>query len=176
MKYSDEKLVAQYLQGNKQAFSFLIIKYNKLLFNYIYRSLQNREISEDLVQETFIRVIKNITRFHEDKLFRPWIYTIATNLVRNELRNKKRRKEVFHSSTVISTAQNQIEKMVIKEDLEKLHHCLQLLSSNNREIFLLRFYDKLSFEEIAEIVNCKTTTARTRMFYALKKLRQFLDK
>jgi RNA polymerase sigma-70 factor (ECF subfamily) len=86
----DSGVVARYLEGERTAFAELVERYQTRLLNFIYRTTGDRERAEDLVQETFIRVYRHLHRFDQSKKFSTWIYTIASNLAKNELRNRSR--------------------------------------------------------------------------------------
>src|SRR5467141_3574187 len=86
----DGRLVLEHLSGDPQAFGTLVDRYQIRLINFINRSLGDRERAEDLVQEVFIRVYRHLHRFDQTKKFSTWIYTIASNLTKNELRNRRR--------------------------------------------------------------------------------------
>jgi RNA polymerase sigma-70 factor (ECF subfamily) len=86
----DSRVVAAYLAGRDRAFDELVDRYQKRLLNFIYRTIGDRERAEDLVQEVFIRVHRHLQRFDQSKKFSTWIYTIASNLAKNELRNRSR--------------------------------------------------------------------------------------
>lgn len=173
----DEMLLAFYIEGNQDAFDVLVMRYQSKLFAYLYRVTGNYEIAEDLVQETFIRVVDNIWKFDLDRTFSSWIYTIATNLARNEMRKKKRKVQEYTSDHIFSaiSIKQPIDDAVYKETEEKFHKCLKDMNMRQRMVFVLRFHEKLSYEEIGNILGCKANTARTRMFYALEKLRDVLE-
>jgi RNA polymerase sigma-70 factor (ECF subfamily) len=88
---SDSEVVSAYLAGDRRAFDVLVDRYQRRLLNFVYRTIGDRERAEDLVQEVFIRVHRHLHRFDQSKKFSTWIYTIASNLAKNELRNRSRR-------------------------------------------------------------------------------------
>ncbi len=90
MELDDAALVAEYLEGRRHAFHVLAERYQSRLLNFIYRTIGDRDRAEDLVQETFVRVYRHLHRFDPTKKFSTWIYTIASNLAKNELRNRSR--------------------------------------------------------------------------------------
>ena len=91
----DSELVTAYLNGGERAFDILVERYQTRLLNFIYRTVGDRERAEDLVQEVFVRVYRHLGRFDRSKKFSTWIYTIASNLAKNELRNRSRNPLVF---------------------------------------------------------------------------------
>src|SRR5690348_10816900 len=93
--FDDGSLVAEYLAGQPRAFDAIVDRYQARLLNFIYRTVGDRERAEDLVQEVFIRVHRHLARFDRAKKFSTWIYTIASNLAKNELRNRSRNPLIF---------------------------------------------------------------------------------
>ena len=83
-------LIAAHLAGDERAFTRLVTRYQPRLVNFVTRMIQDRERAEDLVQEAFLRVYRHLNRFDPSRKFSTWVYTIASNLARNELRNRKR--------------------------------------------------------------------------------------
>ena len=176
--YSDEMLLASYLLGNEQAFANLVTRYEQLLFHYTYQMLGDYETARDIVQETFVRVITHAWRFSPEKIFRPWIYTITSNLLKNELRKKKRKIAEYlmeNNRLPIETKKTPVDKLIAKETEEELHYFIDCLPNLQKMVFILRFYQKMPYEQISVIVGCKTATARSRMFYCIEKLKKFLE-
>lgn len=170
-------LLASYIEGNKEAFTQIVERYGEMLFLYLYRLVRNRHTSEDLLQETFIRVVQNLWRFSPERSFRAWIYSIATNLAYNELRKKKRKMQECHLedwTAASASEENRLESLDRKETGEEISRCLNSLDEDHRVVFILRICENLSYEEIGIIVGCKPATARTRVFYTVEKIRKML--
>jgi RNA polymerase sigma-70 factor (ECF subfamily) len=127
------------------------------------------------LQETFVRVVTHSWRFCADYAFCTWLYKIATNLAANELRKKKRRmRETFVEEypPLPAPGDDPSEVMSRAETAALLTRCLGQLDDAHRTVFLLRVSEGMPYEEIARILDCPVATARTRMFYAITKLRQ----
>jgi RNA polymerase sigma-70 factor, ECF subfamily len=174
-KLDDGALVSAYLQGQTRAFDVLVDRYQNRLLNFIYRTVGDRERSEDLVQEAFIRVHRHMARFDGAKKFSTWIYTIASNLAKNELRNRSRNPLVLFQT--MTQGWDDEERPLEFEDtsmqpdeLFKKRHVQELveatvakLPEHHREVFVLRELEGRSYEEIAEITHCNLGTVKSRL-------------
>ncbi len=172
----DGDVVAAFLGGEERAFQELVSRYQTRLLNFIYRTISDREKAEDLVQEVFIRVYRHIGRFDRSKKFSTWIYTIASNLAKNELRNRSRNPLVLFQS-IKKTAPGEEERPLQFEDsanrpddLYRKRHLRELveesvakLPAHHREVFVLRELEGKSYEEIAEITKTNLGTVKSRL-------------
>mgnify|MGYP002789292155 CR=1 FL=1 len=171
----DGALVAEYLAGQTRAFDALVDRYQNRLLNFIYRTVGDRERSEDLVQEAFIRVHRHIARFDRSKKFSTWIYTIASNLAKNELRNRSRSPLVLFQ-TITQGWEDEERPLEFEDssmrpdDLYRKRHVRALveqtvaqLPEHHREVFVLRELEGRSYEEIAEITHCNLGTVKSRL-------------
>ena len=171
----DSAVVAQFLGGEERAFQELVDRYQTRLLNFVYRTIGDREKAEDLVQEVFIRVYRHIGRFDRSKKFSTWIYTIASNLAKNELRNRSRNPLVLFQ-TIRKNWQDddrplQFEDTTARpDDLFRKRHLRELveesvakLPAHHREVFVLRELEGKSYEEIAEITDCNLGTVKSRL-------------
>lgn len=176
LRHADDTTVVQaFLLGEERAFQELVERYQTRLLNFIYRSIGDRERAEDLVQEVFIRVYRHIHRFDTSKKFSTWIYTIASNLAKNELRNRSRNPLVLFQT--ITNNRTEDERPLQFEDHsgrpDDLYHKRHLkslveqtvaqLPEHHREVFVLREIEGKSYEEIAEITNCNLGTVKSRL-------------
>ncbi|BBM84941.1 RNA polymerase sigma factor [Candidatus Uabimicrobium amorphum] len=173
-KCSDERLVAYYLSGNKVAFSLIVSRYQKSLYGYLYRFVYDRHIAEDLVQETFVKVLVSLPRFNDQRRFRPWLFKIATNLALNKVRRRKKYRYDLNACEV-SDVKTPLGNLLEKEKMEHVEQAICKLSAKHRVVFLLRVQQQFSYKEISLVVKCNEQTARSRMFYAVEKLREFLE-
>ena len=173
-KCSDERLVASYLSGNKAAFSIIVLRYQSLLYGYLYRFVYDRHLAEDLVQETFVKVLISLRRFDDRFRFRSWLFKIATNLALNKAR---RRKKYRYGVDVreMSDMKTPLCSAVEKEEIHRIEQAIYKLSAKHRMVFLLRVQQQFSYKEISSVIKCNEQTARSRMFYAVEKLREFLE-
>jgi len=172
----DGQLVQQHLVGNPRAFEFLVNRYQARLLNFVYRIVGDRERAEDLVQEAFIRVHRHLARFDRSKKFSTWIYTIASNLAKNELRNRARSPLVLF--TALTPQWDDDERPLEFEDSEDarpdeafrhrhlreaVEQSVAMLPAHHRDVFVLREIEGRSYEEIAEITHCNLGTVKSRL-------------
>ena len=171
----DSGVVASQLAGNDRAFGVLVERYQKRLLNFIYRIIGDRERAEDLVQEVFIRVHRHLHRFDQSKKFSTWIYTIASNLAKNELRNRSRNPLVLFQ-TIKKTWEADDRPIQFEDsrhkpdDLFRKRHLRELvewsveqLPHHHRVVFVLRELEGKTYEEIAEITGCNLGTVKSRL-------------
>ena len=171
----DAAVVTSFLDGEERAFAELVERYQTRLLNFIYRTIGDREKAEDLVQEVFIRVYRHLHRFDRSKKFSTWIYTIASNLAKNELRNRSRNPLVlFQTLRGNSTDDDrplQFEDSSMRpDDMYRKRHLKSLvdrataeLPEHHRQVFVLRELEGKSYEEIAEITHCNLGTVKSRL-------------
>ncbi len=171
----DSDVVAAFLGGEERAFQELVQRYQTRLLNFIYRTIGDRERAEDLVQEVYIRVYRHLHRFDRSKKFSTWIYTIASNLAKNELRNRSRNPLVLFQ-TIKKNWQDEDRPLQFEDatsrpdDLYRKRHLRALvedtvakLPEHHREVFVLRELEGKSYEEIAEITDCNLGTVKSRL-------------
>jgi RNA polymerase sigma-70 factor (ECF subfamily) len=171
----DSALAAAFLAGETRAFDELVERYQTRLLNFVYRSTGDRERAEDLVQETFIRVYRHLHRFDQTKKFSTWVYTIASNLAKNELRNRSRSPLVLFQAmrTGPDGEQRQLEwedNSYRPDDLfrhrrlrQLVDEAVQALPAHHRMVFTLREMEGKTYEEIAEITDCNLGTVKSRL-------------
>jgi RNA polymerase sigma-70 factor (ECF subfamily) len=171
----DAAVVTSFLGGEERAFQEIVERYQTRLLNFIYRTIGDREKAEDLVQEVFIRVYRHLQRFDRSKKFSTWIYTIASNLAKNELRNRSRNPLVLFQ-TIKKNWQDEDRPVQFEDvnsrpdDLFRKRHLRQLveasvaqLPEHHRQVFVLRELEGKSYEEIAEITDCNLGTVKSRL-------------
>ena len=171
----DSAVVTAFLNGEERAFTELAERYQTRLLNFIYRTIGDRDRAEDLVQEVFIRVYRHLHRFDRSKKFSTWVYTIASNLAKNELRNRSRNPLVLFQSM---RGQGDEEDRPIEfedttsrpDDMYRKRHLQELVEGtvaklpvHHREVFVLREIEGKSYEEIAEITHCNLGTVKSRL-------------
>jgi RNA polymerase sigma-70 factor, ECF subfamily len=172
----DEQVITAYLAGSEYAFTELYERYKVRLHRFLYRMVGDRERAEDLVQETFLRVYRHLHRFDRMKKFSTWVYTIASNLAKNELRNRSR-DVVSHT---FSTLQGEIveddmplqfeDRRTYADDMYHKRHLRELventardLPEHFREVFVLRELEGKTYEEISQIIDCNLGTVKSRL-------------
>ena len=171
----DGDVVSAFLGGEERAFEELVDRYQGRLLNFVYRTIGDRDRSEDLVQEVFIRVYRHIGRFDRSKKFSTWIYTIASNLAKNELRNRSRNPLVLFQ-TIKAKFEDEDRPLQFEDlhtrpdDMFRKRHLKEMveqsvgqLPAHHREVFVLRELEGKSYEEIAEITGVNLGTVKSRL-------------
>lgn len=178
---TDDMLVALYSKGENKAFDELLSRYQDKLFNYIYFVVRNQELTEDIFQETFVKAIVNIQqgRYTADGKFCAWITRIAHNLVIDSFRQERNENTVSNEESEIDLFNNaelcddNIEmQMVNDQTLNDVRRLVDALPDNQREVVYMRYYQDLSFKEIADITGVSINTALGRMRYAILNMRR----
>ena len=172
---SDSEVVQRFLDGDDRAFAEIVDRYDKRLRNFIARTVGDREQAEDLVQETFVRVYRHLHRFDQTRKFSTWIYTIAGNLAKNELRNRSRNPLVLFQ-TIMKNWDADFRPLEWEDpktrpdDLyrrrflrEKVNEAVEQLPEHHRTVFVLRELHGRSYEEIARITGCNLGTVKSRL-------------
>ena len=183
----DGVLVSEYLAGQTRAFDALVGRYQTRLLNFIYRTVGDRERAEDLVQEAFIRVHRHLARFDQSKKFSTWVYTIASNLAKNELRNRSRNPLVLFQAMTQGWEDEERplefeDNSYRPDDLYRKRHIRSLventvaqLPEHHRQVFVLRELEGKSYEEIAEITNCNLGTVKSRLNRARSSFAEIIE-
>ena len=171
----DAQVVHAFLDGQDRAFDELVSRYQARLLNFIYRTVGDRERAEDLVQEVFIRIYRHLHRFDQTKKFSTWAYTIASNLAKNELRNRsrnplvlfqtiKRHWEADHRPLQFEDSSSRPDDLFRKRHLRELvEQSVSQLPEHHRVVFVLRELEGKTYEEIAEITGCNLGTVKSRL-------------
>lgn len=180
---TDEELISRFQQGDNYAFDLLVKRYKEPLMNFVYRFVGDREEAEDIVQETFLRLFKNKHYYREIAKFSTWIYTIAGNLAKTELRRRKRRKLLSISHFMSSEKDYDIPdedsnperdaNTVITDKI--IQQAIDKLSPKFKQVIVLRDIQGFSYEEIAEIVGIPLGTVKSRVNRARLKLQEDLQ-
>jgi RNA polymerase sigma-70 factor (ECF subfamily) len=183
----DSEVVAAYLGGDHRAFDTLVERYQRRLLNFVFRTIGDRERAEDLVQEVFIRVHRHLHRFDQTKKFSTWIYTIASNLAKNELRNRSRNPLVLFQTIKKNWDADhrplQFEDHHYRpDDLFRKRHLRELvewavaqLPEHHRMVFVLRELEGKTYEEIADITDCNLGTVKSRLNRARHRFAQVIE-
>jgi RNA polymerase sigma-70 factor (ECF subfamily) len=186
---SDEALMASFRHGDARAFEVLVSRHRRGLFNFLLRSVGNQSRAEELLQDVFVRVIRAKGRYEQTARFSTWIYTIARNICVDESRRAKFRRTVSldsprrgrdgeeGASMLETTAEVQVgvDDAAMGPTLQsRLAAAIDRLPEDQREVFFMRQLSGLSFKEIGEVVGAPENTVKSRMRYALEKLREEL--
>ncbi|MAN59771.1 MAG: RNA polymerase subunit sigma-24 [Flavobacteriaceae bacterium] len=181
---TDALLVRAYMEGNESALCDLITRHKQRIYSFIYSKVFDRDIAEDIFQDTFIKVIKTLRRgaYNEQGKFLPWVMRIAHNLVIDHFRKNNRmpkfeNKDDFNIFSVLSDSDLNIEKQMIKGQVESdVQRLIEELPEDQKQVLVMRIYKDMSFKEISEQTNVSINTALGRMRYALINLRKVIDK
>lgn len=180
---TDEQLLANFMEGSYAAFDTLIMRHRSAIFAYIYRTTKNRDVAEDILQDTFVKVIHNLKRrnYKENGKFLPWVIRISHNLTIDYYRSKKRphlSKDECEYDLLASEAmraESQEDFIVDEQTKKDISTLIAQLPKEQREIVKMRYFWGLSFKEIAEHTDVSINTSLGRMRYALINLRKKMD-
>ena len=180
----DNVLITQYLSGSNEAFDTLLSRYKQRIYSFIYSKIKDKEIVDDIFQDTFIKVIKSLKKgtYNEEGRFLSWVMRIAHNLIVDHFRRKKRMPmynshdsacDVFYK---MSEPSKNVEDSLIDTQIKCDLNTLMLeLPQNQLEVLRMRLYQDMSFKEIAERTNVSINTSLGRMRYGLINLRKLID-
>ncbi|MCO6148856.1 RNA polymerase sigma factor [Flavobacterium sp. NRK1] len=180
----DAVLVKNYVDGDENALATLINRHQSKIYGFIYSKVTDRDISDDIFQDTFIKVIKTLksNSYNEEGKFLPWVMRISHNLIVDHFRrNKKmpmfRETEEFSIFSIMTDNSPNVENRIITEQVENdLQRLIEELPEDQKEVLQMRIYQDLSFKEIADLTGVSINTALGRMRYALMNLRKVIEK
>jgi RNA polymerase sigma-70 factor (ECF subfamily) len=180
----DALLVKNYMSGDENALTILINRHQTKIYGFIYSKISDRDISDDIFQDTFIKVIKTLKShsYNEEGKFLPWVMRIAHNLIIDHFRrNKKmpmyRETEEFSIFSLMTDKSLTIENQMIADQVENdLRKIIEELPEDQKEVLVMRMYQDLSFKEISELTGVSINTALGRMRYAILNLRKVIEK
>jgi RNA polymerase sigma factor (sigma-70 family) len=168
--HSDEELMSQVREGAGEMLGILFDRYHAKLFNYYVRLTGNRTLSEDLVQDVFYRILRSRHTYRPGSPFKPWMYQVARNA----------RNDVFRRPAEVEFEEQMTEPILPNDELadreqnELLRRALLQLTEEKREALLLSIHHEMKYREIAELLGCEVGTVKTRVFRALRELRQII--
>lgn len=179
----DAVLVSNYIKGDENALSALINRHKQKIYSFIYSKVFDRDITEDIFQDTFIKVIKTLKngKYNEEGKFLPWVMRIAHNLVIDHFRRNNRIPKFdntgeFSIFSVLSDSSLNAEKRIIKDQVESdVRRIIEELPEDQKQVLMMRMYQDMSFKEISERTGVSINTALGRMRYALINLRKVID-
>ena len=180
---SDQELVKKYLTGNNSSFEILLKRHKSRVFAFIMSKIKNRDITEDLFQDTFIKVINSLQKgkYNEEGKFLPWMMRIAHNLVIDHFRAASKMKNIrstddFNIFDIINDGnRGQDEEMIREKVHADLNMLIKDLPEDQMEVLKMRYFEDMSFKEISEITGVSINTALGRMRYALINLRNLAE-
>ncbi len=190
---SDEDLMARAQAGDSSAFGELYARYREPISRYVNRILRDREIGDDVTQETFCRAFSARDSFDPQARFSAWLYAIAHNLCVNELRRRQARPNVSLNTTVrialtdqdsedvelhetIADPGDSVEQRLERKEIQGLiQRATQRLSDRQRQVVTLRFHQGLKYAEIREQIGCSIGTIKSRLHHAVRRIRRIID-
>jgi len=190
-QWTDEALMLEHGQGSEEAYAELVSRHQRGVLNYTFRMVQNRHIAEELTQEVFLALVRNAGRYQPTAKFTTYLYTIASNIVSKEWARRKRRPKLFSISTwwnheeddafnpmdhVADERSDVLAAFQRGEVSEAVNEALRHLPEHQRETFVLRRFQDLSYEEIAEVLEVPVGTIKSRIVRAERALRPYLEK
>lgn len=181
-KASDEALLRDMARGESDAFDEIFSRYSGLILSFLARLVGSKSESEDLLQETFLRVLTHAKDFRPGSPIRPWLFTIARNAAYNSIKKSKLRGDLevqtdlsdWHPPANPHSGDDPGARMQLQEEKGRLLAALEELPAPHREIIVLTIFEGFSYEEAAAITGDLESTLRSRVFHALKKLRDRL--
>jgi len=181
---SDYELIKQYLDGQSSSLEVLINRHKSKVFSYIFMVVKNRDLAEDIFQDTFIKVIRSLQSgtYKEEGRFVSWVMRISHNLIIDYYRKEKHLKTVSNDNGDLVLNSSKFSDITIEESIvtNQIHHdvkkLIDHLPEEQKEVMVLRFYYDMSFKEIAEYTNVSINTALGRMRYAVLNLRKQMEK
>lgn len=184
VQINDSELVRDYISGDEKALETLINRHNQRITSFIYSKVLDKDITEDIFQDTFIKVIKTLKKgnYSEEGKFLPWVMRISHNLIIDHFRKNKRMpmfegNDDFNIFSVIGDDKPNAEKQLIKEQIDTdLRYLIDELPDDQKEVLIMRIYKDMSFKEISENTGVSINTALGRMRYALINLRKIIEK
>ena len=186
MRTSDEELMMKCRNGDMGAFELIVMRYKDLITNFIYRSIDDYHRSEDLAQETFLRVFRSANRYEPKCRFKNWLYLIATNLCRNEIRDRKRRNTAYLDDLVPDNEDGSYLELMqdvsqlpdeVYEKKERqiiIQQTINRLPENQRLALLLVSYQNLRYDEIAEVLECSVSAVKSLIHRARQNMKTLL--
>ncbi len=187
MMHSDS-LIVRAREGDKNAQGKLVQVWYKRIYNFGYKFFFDHDLAMEVAQKTFISMHRNIDGLQETSRFKSWLYTIAVNYCREELRKRKATRSVSlhdlrpgeseesYRWEASSSRRENPEKQLRQSELsDLLQQCLMELSDEQREVVIMKEYEGLKFREIAEALNISENTVKSRMYYGLDGLKRILE-
>ena len=189
----DDELLVRYGAGDRSAFEELVRRHQVRLYHFVFRQMQHQAVAEEIVQETFVRVVQNMREFKREARFSTWLFTIARNLCFDELRKRKHRRHASLDQAEggaqsgaasgdertlgerTADPNHDTEREATQTELrDKMSFAISKLPDEQREVFLLREVSGLPFKEIAEATGVSENTVKSRMRYAVERLQSAL--
>ena len=183
-KETDSSLLKGFIDGNEVFLEILIKRHQQRLYSFIYSKIKDKDLTEDIFQDTFIKVIKTLKKgnYNEEGKFLPWVMRIAHNLVidyfrKNNRMPKFKNADDFNIFSVLGDSSLNAEKQLIQDQIyEDVRELIKSLPEEQKEVLIMRMYKDMSFKEISENTGVSINTALGRMRYALINIRKLIEK
>lgn len=173
---SDLELIEKFQRGEEQAFNHLVLKYQKKIYNLVYRMIRNNEDALDLAQEVFVKAYYNLKNFKRESAFYTWLYRIALNLSFNHARQKKVRSFVslFELGDTLPAKNNPVQDLEQNQINQAIDRAILTLPKKQKSVFVLRYYDQMPYRQMSEVLGKTEGSLKASYFQALKKLQKQL--
>ena len=176
----EREIIKRVQKGERDAYALLIEAYKGPVFNLVSRMTGSYSDADDLSQEIFIRAYQNLHQFNQDKKFFTWLYTLGINLIRNHLKKNSNPIDPLTEINISSASRTQENpaaegKLLAEERMIKLEKSLLKLPVDLREAIILKFYQDLTFEEVAAITGDSLSAVKMRIYRSLNQLKQLMD-
>lgn len=183
----ESELIKKCQQGDVEAFEKLILSYQKKVYTIAYRYMGRREEAEDLAQEAFIKVYRSLKTFRGDSSFSTWLYHVVTNVCRDALRKNSRKLEEDSLDCAVTTEKGEIRREIVdwsmspallyeqKELGEFLQSLIDQLSPEYKAVIVMREIQDMSYDEIAQAMDCSLGTVKSRLSRARKTMRDMIE-
>ena len=173
---SDEIIMQRVKEGNLQEMAVLFERYHVRLFNFFLKHTADRNVSQDLTQNLFYRVMKYRSSFKEENSFKSWVYQMARNVHFDYCKNNQKQSERFTTVENYNEESSAIDDAFSEEDFDRLDVALSGLGSDQREIIILSRYQGLKYEEISKITNMSVSAIKVQVHRTIKQLRSLYFK
>ncbi|EWH13584.1 ECF subfamily RNA polymerase sigma-24 subunit [Cellulophaga geojensis KL-A] len=176
---NDQHYIAKVLNGDPQAYTFLVNKYKDMVFTLAVRMLRNNEEAEEVAQDAFVKAYAKLNKFKGDSKFSTWLYKVVYNTSLDKLKKLKKDALVVPIENVtersLHTIDNALEQMQNKERTVAIQQCIALLSADERALLTLFYFDEMSLKEIAEVTATSVNNLKVKLFRSRKKLAAIIE-
>src|SRR3954468_16959372 len=172
-EWRERMLVIRCQSGDEVAFAELVARYQPRLGYFIWKMLGSRDKVDDLLQDVWLDVLRGLPKLRDAAAFQSWAYRIARDRVSRQLRRGRRPPVAIERFDPIETAEEETE--FCQQDVALIHECLDELTSEHREVLVLRFLQAMSYQDVATVAGCEVGTVRSRLHYAKGALRRAIE-
>ena len=171
---NDQLYINKVINGNTNAFAYLVDDYKNMVFSLAFKMTKNREEAEEISQDTFIKAFKNLKKFKGDSKFSTWLYRIAYHTSLDNIKKNKNNNSTFEINEItfnqIQAVETILQGIARKERAEIMNYCLQKLPNEERSVIWMFYYDELSLKEIIEVTGMSEANLKVKLHRARKKL------